>query len=241
MVTAKPAVPASRSSRRRLIRSGRRRAGRAEVRPRRSRYGTRALIAVKRPYPVPESHLLLRVCTCGALCKIWRTPIADGAHLLVHHRALTGHGGEWARPRAASTVGRLEALKILPESVSADPSIASASRVKPTSPPPYGILHVVAVQDRGEHEGQLRIAMDYVEGTDAAQLRRDRYPHGMPPKDALEIVSAIADALDYAHERYLLHRDVKPANILITDPRMGDRRILLADLESRRPQTKPTA
>ena len=52
---------------------------------------------------------------------------------------------------------------------------------------------------------------------------------GCQPKDALEIVSAIADALDYAHERYLLHRDVKPANILLTDPRMGDRRILLAD------------
>ncbi len=51
----------------------------------------------------------------------------------------------------------------------------------------------------------------------------------MPPKDVLEIVSAIADALDYAHECYLLHRDVKPANISITDPRTGDRRILLAD------------
>jgi serine/threonine-protein kinase len=51
----------------------------------------------------------------------------------------------------------------------------------------------------------------------------------MPPKDVLEIVSGIADALDYAHERYLLHRDVKPANILITDTRNGDRRILLAD------------
>jgi serine/threonine-protein kinase len=51
----------------------------------------------------------------------------------------------------------------------------------------------------------------------------------MPPADVLEIVAAIADALDYAHERYLLHRDVKPANILLTDPRGGDRRILLAD------------
>jgi serine/threonine-protein kinase len=71
--------------------------------------------------------------------------------------------------------------------------------------------------------------MDYVEGTDAAQLVRNRYPHGMPPKDALEITSAIADALDYAHQRYLLHRDVKPANILLTESRSDGKRILLAD------------
>lgn len=89
--------------------------------------------------------------------------------------------------------------------------------------------HIVRVHDRGEHDGQLWITMDFVEGTDVAQLMRDRYPHGMPTNDVLEIVAAVADALDYAHERYLLHRDVKPANILITDPRPGDRRILLAD------------
>ena len=72
--------------------------------------------------------------------------------------------------------------------------------------------------------------MDYVEGTDAARLTRDRYPYGMPVEDVLDIVSAIADALDYAHERLLLHRDVKPANILLTDSRPGDRRILLTGL-----------
>src|SRR6185312_8988274 len=83
--------------------------------------------------------------------------------------------------------------------------------------------------EAGEHDGQLWITMDYVEGTDAAQLMRDRYARGMPQKDVREIVSAIADALDYAHERYVLHRDVKPANILITDPHKGKRRILLTD------------
>jgi serine/threonine protein kinase, bacterial len=88
--------------------------------------------------------------------------------------------------------------------------------------------HIVGIHDRGEYEGQLWISMDYVEGTDAAQLQRERFPSGMPKADVVEIISAVADALDYAHSRGLLHRDVKPANILMGDanPR---RRILLAD------------
>src|ERR1700741_992628 len=88
--------------------------------------------------------------------------------------------------------------------------------------------HIVGIHDRGEYEGQLWISMDYVEGTDAAKLLRTKYPSGMPKTDVVEIISAVADALDYAHLRGLLHRDVKPANILLTDtsPR---RRILLAD------------
>jgi serine/threonine protein kinase len=87
--------------------------------------------------------------------------------------------------------------------------------------------HIVGIHDRGEYEGQLWISMDYVEGTDAAQLLR-QYPSGMPRADVVEIIAAVADALDYAHSRGLLHRDVKPANILLSDgtPR---RRILLAD------------
>lgn len=124
---------------------------------------------------------------------------------------------------------RLEALKILPEDVSADPEFRQRFAREADIASSLWHPHIVAVHDRGEHDGQLWIAMDYVEGTDAARLVRDRYPHGMPPKDAVEVVSAIADALDYAHERYLLHRDVKPANILLTDLRSEDRRILLAD------------
>lgn len=88
--------------------------------------------------------------------------------------------------------------------------------------------HIVGIHDRGEYEAQLWISMDYVEGTDAAQLLRRDYPAGMPKADVVQIISAVADALDYAHSRGLLHRDVKPANILLgaAGPR---RRILLGD------------
>ncbi|MBN3512867.1 serine/threonine protein kinase [Mycolicibacterium septicum] len=124
---------------------------------------------------------------------------------------------------------RQEALKILPAEVSADPQFRARFTREADIAATLWHPHIVSVHDRGEDDGQLWITMDYVEGKDAAQLLRDRYPHGMPPTEVFEIVSAIAEALDHAHERYLLHRDVKPANILLTDTRQDDRRILLAD------------
>jgi serine/threonine-protein kinase len=51
----------------------------------------------------------------------------------------------------------------------------------------------------------------------------------MPKAEVSGIVTAVADALDYAHQRDLLHRDVKPANILLAHPESGEQRILLAD------------
>jgi serine/threonine protein kinase, bacterial len=158
-------------------------------------------------------------------------PVADGAvfagYTIVRLLGTGGMGEVYLaqHPR----LPRLEALKILPEDVSADPAFRRRFAREADIAASLWHPHIVAVHDRGEHDGQLWIAMDYVEGTDAAQMVRDRYPHGMPPNDALAITSAIADALDYAHVRYLLHRDVKPANILLTDSRAGDRRILLAD------------
>src|SRR6202012_3011959 len=90
--------------------------------------------------------------------------------------------------------------------------------------------HIVGIHDRGEYEGQLWISMDYVEGTDAAKLLRELYPDGMPKTDVVAIISAVADALDHAHARGLLHRDVKPATILLTAPNPR-RRILRADFD----------
>lgn len=122
-----------------------------------------------------------------------------------------------------------DALKVLRADVSADPDYRARFEREADLASTLWHPHIVGVHDRGEVNGQLWISMDYVDGTDAAHLLRERYPYGMPIEEAVEIVSAIADALDYAHERQLLHRDVKPANILIAESLADERRILLAD------------
>jgi serine/threonine protein kinase, bacterial len=89
--------------------------------------------------------------------------------------------------------------------------------------------HILEVEYRGETDGLLWIAMDYVNGTSASQLIANRFPTGMPAGQVLATITAVADALDYAHGRGMLHRNVKPANILFTNPADGEQRILLTD------------
>lgn len=87
--------------------------------------------------------------------------------------------------------------------------------------------NIVGVYDRGEFDGQLWISMEYVDGTDVSRLLRSA--GGVSDDQAVAIIGAVADALDYAHQHDLLHRDVKPANILISDTDPASRRIKLAD------------
>ena len=130
---------------------------------------------------------------------------------------------------------RQYALKVLSEGMTADTEFRKRFSHEADLAATLSHPNIVGVHDRGEFDGQLWIAMDYVEGTDAGQLLKDRYPAGMPVEDACAIVTAVADALDYAHKRGLLHRDVKPANILLAEPEDGKRRILLADFGIARP------
>ncbi|MCX2712685.1 serine/threonine-protein kinase [Mycolicibacterium sp. J2] len=124
---------------------------------------------------------------------------------------------------------RRDALKVLGATVCADSEYRRRFEREADIAATLWHPHIVEVHDRGDVDGQLWIAMDYVEGTDAGELLAERYPDGMPADEVVRIVTAVAEALDYAHQKGLLHRDVKPANILISNPGTLDERILLAD------------
>ncbi|HEY2501244.1 MAG TPA: serine/threonine-protein kinase [Mycobacterium sp.] len=124
---------------------------------------------------------------------------------------------------------RRDVIKVLAEAVTADPEFRERFNREADLAATLWHPHIVGVHDRGEFNGHLWISMDYVEGTDASRLVKERYQDGMPIHEVCAILQAVAGALDYAHDRGLLHRDVKPANILLTHPENEERRILLAD------------
>jgi serine/threonine-protein kinase len=94
--------------------------------------------------------------------------------------------------------------------------------------------HVVPLFDSGEAAGLLYYVMPFVEGESLRdRLRRDGR---FPPQDAVELTREVAGALDYAHEQGVVHRDVKPENVLLSRGHA-----LVADFGVARAVTKATA
>ncbi|WP_082965959.1 serine/threonine-protein kinase [Mycobacterium kubicae] len=125
---------------------------------------------------------------------------------------------------------RRDALKLLPRDWSTDADYRARFNREADLASTLWHPHIVGVHDRGEEDGQLWLSMDFVDGVDGARLLADRYPAGMPVEDVARIVNGVASALDYAHKQGLLHRDVKPANIMMTHlDDDGEQRILLTD------------
>ena len=83
--------------------------------------------------------------------------------------------------------------------------------------------NVIPIYEAGEHEGQLYLAMRFVEGSDLkSELEREGK---LSPERSLDVLAQVAGALDAAHRRGLVHRDVKPANVLID----GEGHVYLTD------------
>ncbi|WP_067861456.1 serine/threonine-protein kinase [Nocardia shimofusensis] len=124
---------------------------------------------------------------------------------------------------------RRDALKVLSSDLSTDDEFRA--RFEREANLAAGLDHpnIVAVYNRGEEDGQLWIAMQYVDGTDASE-ETAKGPAVMTPQRALRIVSEVGKGLDYAHRRGLLHRDIKPANFLLSAVEADDEeRVLLTD------------
>jgi serine/threonine-protein kinase len=124
---------------------------------------------------------------------------------------------------------REDALKVLPAELTGDPEFRGRFMREAELAAGLSHPHIVTIHDRGQEDGRFWISMDYVAGTDAGRLLRESHPGGMPLEEVVAIITAVGSALDYAHGRGLLHRDVKPANILLTDPDGQARRVYLAD------------
>ena len=99
---------------------------------------------------------------------------------------------------------------------------------------------IVAVHDVGVHEGRHFIAMEYLGGGDL----RQRIRHGIAPADAVRIIAQLTQALDFAHDKGFLHRDIKPGNILFRQdgsPVLTDFGIARTTSASALPSARPQA
>jgi serine/threonine kinase PknH len=135
-----------------------------------------------------------------------------GPYLL---KRLVGSGGMGRVYEAQDTVlDRVVALKLISGTYAQDPDYRKRLQREARIAGRLQDPHVVPIHAAGEIDGQLYVDMRLIKGTDLETILRTE--GGMPPARAVSIIRQVASALDAAHEEGVMHRDIKPGNILIT-------------------------
>jgi hypothetical protein len=126
-----------------------------------------------------------------------------------------GRGGMGVVFRAFDPgLGRAVALKRLSQRASDDPDFADSLRKEARALARLSHPHIVQVFDILEEGDGIWIVLELVDGSDVAARLRESGP--LTPSETVEIAIQLAEALAYAHSRDVLHRDVKPANVLLS-------------------------
>jgi eukaryotic-like serine/threonine-protein kinase len=155
------------------------------------------------------------------------------AQVVSHYRLLNplGSGGMGAVFRAEdTTLHRTVALKFLPERRGSDPKVHERLREEARTASALNHPNICTIYEVGEDSGEVFIAMEYVEGRSLSEIIRSGQP--LATGAVLRYGVQIASALEHAHQRGVIHRDLKPLNIVINP--QGDAKILDFGLARRR-------
>ena len=157
-----------------------------------------------------------------------------GKYRVVTHLATGGMGAVY---KAYDTEAKRDvALKVLTPELAAKPIMIERFRREARNASKLHHPNVVQVYEFGEADGCFFIAMEFVEGIDLNEYVERKGP--LDPDEALRLITQATKALDHAHRRDIVHRDVKPSNFLLTRKK-GRLFVKLTDLGlSRDPQAE---
>ncbi len=159
-----------------------------------------------------DTRMIGYVCPeCRDKLRTPEQPVPNYEKLGTLHR---GPFGPVYKARRIST-GKLVALKVLSSNLSSNPRAVKLFLREMTLACRLKHPNIVPIVEMGQAGRDLWIASEFVEGVDGRQLAH-RLGGTLPLGDAVEILCQALEALDYAHQEHLVHRDVKPSNVLVS-------------------------